>query len=191
MESSQLRSRPARLLTLAALLLTLVLGGTFVTLHHLKDLRGEAVQSPGEPFSDEQSRSQVVGSARQFVTAAKLKDTNGTYILVTCSREGSGPPYQGTAYVTFDVPSITKTPAYFREIVRAMSRKGWTEGLPPNHHPGGKLLTKQGVSVFVFRSPDLTDRGVLQIYGQCRNMTDHTADPAGFIDISDLLSQAN
>ena len=188
MESSQLRSRPARLLTLAALLLTLILGTTFIALHHIKDLRGEAVAPPGQPLSDEQARAQVVGSARQFVTAAQLKDATGTYILVSCSAT-NGPPYQGTGYVTFDVPSITKTPAYFRDIVRTMSRSGWTEGLPPNHHPGGKLLTKQGVSVFVFRSPDLADRGVLQIYGQCRNMTDHTADPAGFIDISRALNQ--
>lgn len=187
MESSQLRSRPARLLTLAALLLSLVFGVTFVVLHHLKDLRGAAVQPPGPPLSDEQSKGQVVGSARQFVTAAKLKDANGSYVLVSCSEDG-GPPYQGTGYVTFDVPSITKTPAYFREIVRTMSRGGWTEGLPPNHHPGGKLLTKQNVSVFLFRSPDLTDRGVLQIYGECRNMTDHTADPNGFVDISGTLN---
>ena len=130
----------------------------------------------------------MVGSARQFVSSAKLKDASGTYILVSCSPT-NGPPYQGTGYVTFDVPSITKTPAYFREIARTMSRSGWKEGLPPNHHPGGKLLTKQGVSVFVFRSPDLADRGVLQIYGECRNMTDHTSDPAGFIDITRTLTR--
>ena len=43
MESSQLRSRPARFLILATLLLALVFGVTFVVLHHLKDLRGAAV----------------------------------------------------------------------------------------------------------------------------------------------------
>ena len=186
MESSQLRSWPARLLTCAALLLTLTLGVTFIALHHLKDLRGEAVAPPGQPLSDEQAKAQVVGSARQFVTAANLKDASGSYILVSCSQT-NGPPYQGTGYVTFDVPSITKTPAYFREIVGTMTRNGWREGLPPNHHPGGKLLTKQRVSVFVFRSPDLADRGVLQIYGECRNMTDHTADPNGFVDITRAL----
>jgi hypothetical protein len=190
MESSQLRSRPARLLTLAGLLLTLVFGVTFVALHHIKDLRGEAVQSPGAPLSDDQAQRQVVGSAREFVTAARLRNANGTYILVSCT-ESNGPPYQGTGYVTFDVPSITRTPAYFREIVRLMAGIGWAEGLPPNHHPGGKLLTKQGVSAFVYRSPDLTDRGVLQLYGECRNMTDHRADPAGFVDITRMLNQPN
>ena len=86
------------------------------------------------------------------------------------------------------MPTITRTPAYFREIAKAMRAQGWEEGLPPNRHPGGMTLSKQGITAFYYRTPDEPDRGVLRIYGECGNMTDHQADTGSFIDITDRLS---
>lgn len=170
----------------AALLTSLVLGCTFVALHRLKDLRGEAVQPPGPPLTDEQSMTQVVGAARQFVTAGRLRNAGGTYLLVPCGVD-DGPPYQGSAYVDFDLPSITETPAYLRRISAALSSRGWTEGMAPNQHPGGKILVKGRVSATLYRNPDVPRRGVLEIYGECRNVTDHRLDATGFVDISDRI----
>ena len=34
---------------------------------------------------------------------------------------------------------------------------------------------------------DVPGRGVLQIYGECRNVTDHRADPTGWVDITAAL----
>lgn len=183
MDSAVLRSRPVQLLTAGALLVSLVFGITFVALHHIKDLRGEAVEAPTHPLTDDQSKDQVLASARQFVAAGRLKGATGSYLLMPC-REDDDPLYQGSLYVNFDLPTIRETPAYFREIARNLSGGGWREGVPPGHHPGGKVLAKDGVAAVYYRHPDVPGRGVLQIYGECRNVADHRMDPTGFIDVS-------
>lgn len=186
MNGLNLRSRAVRWLTAAALLTSLVLGSAFITVHRLTDLRGEAVESPGDPLGDAETMAQVVGAARLFVATGRLRNPVATYLLQSCATDNQ-PPYQGSVYLDFDVPSITETPAYFRQIAAALRARGWTEGLKPNDHPGGKVLAKDGMSALFYRNPDVPGRGVLQIYGQCRNVTDHTTDTAGFVDITDRL----
>lgn len=183
----RLRSRSALLLIAAALLLSLALGSAFVVVHRVKDLRGAPVEAASHPLSDDQTRDQVVRAARQFVTAGRLGAPNGSYLLQSCAQNDE-PPYQGTAYLTFDVPSITKTPRYFRDIAATMRALGWTEGLPPRRHPGGKMLAKDGVTALLYRDPDVPGRGVLQIHGECRNITDHRVDATGFVDITGQLA---
>lgn len=179
MTSSPLRTRPVLLLTVATLLVSLGLGVAFVTLHRAKEPRAAAIDA----LSDEQSRQQVLGPARQIVEAGRLREVTGSYILSAC-QPGDEPPYQGAARVGFDVPTIAETPAYFRRIAAAMRARGWSEGLPPNRYPGGKILTKNGVSALFYRNPDVPGRGVLEISGECRNMTDHRLDTTGFVDIT-------
>ncbi len=186
MNGIHLRSRAVLWLTAAALLTSLALGAVFITLHHVKDLRGEAVESPDVPLSDEQTMAQVLGTARQFVSVGRLRNVAGTYLLQSCANTDE-PPYQGSAYIDFDMPSITATPAYLREITAALRARGWSEGLSPNNHPGGKVMVKDGVSAMVYRHPDVDGRGVLQIYGECRNVTDHRVDNTGFVEITDRL----
>jgi len=187
MDRSPLRSRPAVLLLAAALALTLVLGSTFVVLHHLKASPGASMEMPADPFSDAESLEQVLRAAQQFVTAGRLGAPRGSYLLKSCT-QNEDPPYQGTAYLNFDVPSITETPAYFRRIAAALVARGWTEGVSPNRHPGGKVLAQEGVTALFYRDPDVPGRGVLQIYGECRNATDHRTDTTGFVDITGRLS---
>ena len=103
--------------------------------------------------------------------------------LMRCEGEDD-PVYQGALYVNFDLPQIRDIPAYFREIARNLYPGGWREGVPPGHHPGGKTLSRDGVAAVYYRHPDVPGRGVLQIYGQCRNIADHRLDTAGFVDIS-------
>lgn len=183
MDSSALRSRPVLLLVAGALLLSLVLGSAFIALHRAKDIHGAAVERPAHPLSDEQSKEQVITIARQFVAAGRLTGATGSYILMPCE-EDDDPIYQGALYVNFDLPSIRDTPAFFREIARNLAAGGWREGVPPGHHPGGKTLAREGAAAVYYRHPDVPGRGVLQIYGQCRNVTDHRTDTAGFLDIS-------
>ena len=186
MNSDTLRSRSSRLLMAAALLLSVVLAVAFIIMHRVYDLRGPAVEPPPNPITDAQAEAQVLDSARQVVGAGKLRAASGTYILVSCALENV-PPYQGTAYLNFDTPSITETPAYFRQIARSLTARGWTEGLPPGHHPGGHTLVKAGVTAVYYRHPDVAGRGVLKIHGECRNMTDHRSDRTGFTDITGRL----
>ena len=183
-----LRNRAAIALIAAALLISLVLGVGFVVTHRIYDLRGAAMR-PVDPLSDAQSRQQVLEPARQFV-AAGLQSPSASYLLMSCTNDEE-PLYQGSIYLNFDVPSITETPAYFRRIAAAMTARGWHEGLAPNRHPGGRTLAKDGVTAVYYRSPDIQDRGVLEINGECRNMTDHSLDTIGFVDVTEQLGGKN
>ena len=186
MLTKTLRSRPFRLLLAASLVMSAALALTFIVMHRIYDLRGPAVEAPQRPITDAQAKDQVVQSARQVIGAGKLKAASGTYILVSCAPDNE-PPYQGSAFLDFDVPSSTETPAYFREIAQSLRARGWTEGVPPGHHPGGHTLVKDGVAAVYYRHPDLTRRGVLQIYGECRDTTDHQLETLGFTDITGEL----
>ena len=181
-----LRSRPARLLLAAALLCSLALGAAFVVVHRVYDLRG--LSRDVVPLSDDQSRRQVVEPARRFINAGSLRVASATYLLESCSAE-ERPPYRGQAYLLFEVPTITKTRAVFADLARAMTAQGWKVGTAPGHHPEGWTLAKDGVVAVYYRHPDIPDRGVLQIDGECRNLTDHQLDTTGFVDITGELDR--
>jgi hypothetical protein len=164
--------------------MSLVLGTLFVVTHRMDNPRG--AETPVAPLTDEETRAQVLDQARQFVGAGKLGAAKGVYLLMSCSSQEK-PPYQGTVRVHFDVPSVAETPAYFRQIARAMEAYGWREGLPPGRHPGGRTLAKGGLIAVYFRDPDLPGRGLLKISGECRHFADHRDDPPGFVDITSQL----
>lgn len=180
---SRLRSRPF-VATLAGTLVALLALGALLVVSH------RAFKPPPPvsvtPLSDAQSRSQVIEVARQFAGAGKLRAPTAGYLLVSCSSVEQ-PPYQGIIYVTFDVPRVAETKAYFDEIETAMTAAGWRRGEPPGRHPGGRTLAKNGLVAIYYRHPDLPGRGVLQVYGECRNLTDHRQDSTGFVDVTGEL----
>jgi len=180
-----LRSRSVRLLLAAALLCSLTLGAAFIVVHRVYDLGGV---SEVVPLSDDQSRRQVLEPARQFVDVGSLRVGSGTYLLASCSAE-ERPPYQGQVYLTFEVPAVTQTRAVFADLARAMTSLGWRVGTPPAHHPEGWTLAKAGVIAVYYRHPELPNRAVLQIDGECRNLTDHQFDTTGFVDITGDLDR--
>ncbi|AQT82803.1 hypothetical protein B1R94_13420 [Mycolicibacterium litorale] len=149
-------------------------------------MRGAAVEPVAQPLNDEQARLQVLTPAREIVGAAHLAAVSGSYLLMSCTNTDD-PPYQGAIYLNFDVPPVLDTPKYFRSIASAMTQRGWTESMPPNRHPGGRTFTRSGVTVIFFRNADLVDRATMQIYGECRDVTDHRSDTIGWVDISSAL----
>ncbi len=169
------------LLLTASLLTTLVLGVFFVV---RRDDARPAVEAVESPLSDDQSRRQVLEPARQFVRAGKMRAIDASYLLSSCS-SAEEPPYQGLVYLTFDVPAVAETRAYFGEIASGMKAVGWQEGLPPGRYPGGRRMVKDGLYAVYYRDPDLSGRGVLKLYGECRNLTDHRLDTTGFVDVTD------
>lgn len=181
---SALRSRTGRLLLAAALLCALTLGVAFVVVHRVYDLRGITA---APPMTDDQSRRQVMDATRAIVAAGSIENPDATYLLGSCSTEDQ-PPYQGTVYLTFDVPGVVETTALFRRIARTMTARGWRVGEPPGRHPGGWTLADGRVTAIYYRDPDLEGRGVLQVYGECRNLIDHRLDGASFVDVSDELA---
>jgi hypothetical protein len=176
-----LRSKPAVLLIAAALLVSLTFGLSFVAMHRFRDLRGEAVDPVAHPLTDEQAKLQVLVPAREI--AGNLKGVSASYLLMSC-KNADEPPYQGAVYLNFDVPGVMATPQYFGSIAAAMTAKGWTEAMPPNRHPGGRTFTRDGVTAIYFRNTDQTDRATMQIYGECRDTTDHRTDPTGWVDVT-------
>ena len=179
-----LRSRPARLLVAAALLCALTLSAAFIVVHRMYDLRGIP---PITPQSDEQSRQQVLGPARQIIAAGSLQHSSASYLLESCTTEDQ-PPYQGTLYVGFAVPDVIQTRALFRQIAQTMQSQGWRVGLPPGRHPDGRTLAKDGVTAIYYRDPDQDGRAVLRIYGECRDVADHTLDGSSFMDVTRELT---
>ena len=89
-----------------------------------------------------------------------------------------------TDKVVLELPAPAATPRYLAAITEALTERGWTEALPPSKHPGGRTLTKDGVTAVYYRNVDVAGRGALQIYGECRDVTDHRSDPTGWIDIT-------
>ena len=181
MDSTALRSRTVRLLLAATLLTALILGVVAVMASRAND--APTPSAGGVPLTDDQSRQQVLESARQFAGAGKMKALNATYLLASCTSEEQ-PPYQGLVYLNFYVPTVAETRAYFKQISDAMVTRGWHEGLPPGNHPGGRSMAKDGSYAVFYRDPDLPGRGLLKIYGECRNVTDHSQDSIGFVDVT-------
>ncbi|WP_431240359.1 hypothetical protein ACQ86B_13190 [Mycolicibacterium aichiense] len=181
--ATALRSRPAVLLIAAALSVSLILGLSFVALHHFRDLRGAAVDPVAQPLTDDQARAQVLGPAREIAATGKLTNVSASYLLMSCTNADE-PPYQGAIYLNFDVPGVLETPKYFDAIAKAMRTAGWAEAMPPNRHPGGRTFTRDGVTVIYFRTDDRSNRATMQIYGECRNTTDHRRDATGWADVT-------
>lgn len=182
-----LRSGPARFLLATALFCSLALAAGFIVVHRVYDLRGLPTVTPQ---TDEQSRQQVLEAGRQIIAAGSLRHTDATYLLESCSTEDQ-PPYQGTLYVGFAVPDVVATRELFRRIVRTMTTQGWRAGPPPAHHPEGWKLGRDGVTAVYYRDSEQQGRGVLRIYGQCRNFADHRFDGTGFMDVTGELSRPN
>ncbi len=182
-----LRTGPGRLLLAVALFCALTLAVAFIVVHRVYDLRGLPTITPQ---TDEQSRQQVLVPARQVIAAGSLRHSDATYLLESCTTEGR-PPYQGTVYVGFAVPDVMGTRTLFRQIAQTMSAQGWRVGLPPGHHPEGWTLVKDGITATYYRDSDQDGRGVLRVYGECRNLTDHQFDGSGFMDITGELAPPN
>ena len=174
-----LRTSRALTLLLAALTTSLVLGTAFVVIN------SPPPSDVATPLTDEQARDQVVDSARQIVSVARLGETTGGYIFLSCTNE-QDPPYQAAVYLTFPLAG-GKSVQQIGEITEAMVEHGWKEAPSMGEHFGGKL-TKDGVTATFHRNLNDASLGHMRIYGECRNMADHRNDNPAWTDIGDQLS---
>src|SRR3984893_2477024 len=84
--------------------------------------RGDALNRPAQPLSDEQTKTQVIEPAKQIVAVANLHGASGGYILMSCRNEADT-AYQGALYVTFDLPESVD---YFAQVPPALVPHAWT-----------------------------------------------------------------
>lgn len=181
-----LRCGQIRALTGAVLTASLVLGGAFLAVSRLHPTPSDAL---GDPLDDNQSRAQVVASAQQVVALAQLHTSSAGYTLMSCKNQQE-PPYQGAIYLTFALPATARGDQYFAGLAATLGGRGWREGLPPNNHPFARTLTRDGVTMVVYRHDDDPASGVARIYGQCRNTNDHRGDANSWVDITGEFAPA-
>jgi hypothetical protein len=172
------QSRPL-LLFLLALTVVVAVAAWFIVLR----ARGNALDHPAHPLTDEQTRAQVIEPAKQIVAVGDLQGAVGGYILMSCKNQ-TDPPYQGAIYLTFDLP---KSLEYFDQIAAKMVPHGWQKGLPPNQYLFGTTLYNDGVTAILYRDPDRRTSGIMKVYGECRNVANHRNDTTGWTDITDQL----
>ncbi|MFZ1176759.1 MAG: hypothetical protein WAO15_10930 [Mycobacterium sp.] len=183
-----LRSKPIPALIAAALAVSLLLGGAFLLVGRLHSTSSDILDHPANPVTDDQSKAQVVESAKQIVTLTGLQTASAGYLLMSCKNRDD-PPYQGAVYLTYALPAAAPADTYFPTVAATLVDHGWTEGTPPNNHAFANIFTKDAVTVSIYRQDEDPSLGVLRIYGQCRNMNDHRHDTTSWIDIIDQFAR--
>lgn len=183
----RLRSQHIRPLIAGALTVSLLLGGAFLSVGRFHSTPADVLDHPDNPITDDQSQAQVIESARQIVTLTGLRTASAGYALMSC-KDRENPPYQGAIYLTFSLPIAARADVYFPAVDAKLVGHGWTEGLPPNNHTFAKTLFNDAVTLIIYRQDDDPRLGVLRIYGQCRNMTDHRHDTTAWADVTDQVT---
>jgi len=168
------RQRPQQLLVLLATLMTVLLGGCALVNHetHPSGPSSNPFDS-AHPLSDDQAMAQVVDPAKQIVAAADLDGVSGGFSFASCNDQGD-PPYRGTATIHFLIQGDPD--AYFQKIQDALVSHGWNPGAPPGQIFHGTTLNKDGVTANMSFLPSDHSYGEINLYGECRNMTDHHND---------------
>jgi hypothetical protein len=132
-------------------------------------------QPPIVPMSDEQAMAQVVEPAKQMVKVAGLQGVTGGFAFEACNDQGEA-PYRGHVEMGFALPRGVDPDAYFKQIAATMVKNGWTDGPPPGKKPFGTVIHTDTVMAIIGRSPAAITEGSVDLYGECRNMTDHHND---------------
>jgi hypothetical protein len=134
---------------------------------------------PEHPMTDQQTIAQVVDPAKQIAKIAGLQDPSGGFSWESCNDQGE-PPYRGRVDMTFAVPPGVDHTAYFQQVANTMVANGWSPGAPPGQHLSGAVIHQNGVMATIGVSPFQGADGAVQLFGECRNMSDHRHDSNGF-----------
>lgn len=145
-----------------------------------------SVDDSAHPLTDDQSMAQVVDPAKQIVTAANLQGVSGGFSFASCNDQGD-PPYMGKVTMSFLIHGDSD--AYFQQVRAAMTAHGWSDGAPPGQQYFGTTLNKDGVTANISFVPSDHSYGQINLYGQCRNTTDHHTD--GKTNGTDITTQLN
>jgi hypothetical protein len=173
-----LRSPRSVALMIAALAVSVLLGAGVLLIDHRA---ADAPELSGAPLTYAQAAAQVVDSAKQIVTVARLRGAAGGYMFVSCTNE-TDPPYQAAAYLTFLLPA-TNSVKYLRDVAAAMAARGWTAAPSMGEHFGHKL-TKGGVTSIFYRNVNDAGFATMRLYGECRNTADHRDDNPAWTEVT-------
>jgi hypothetical protein len=156
---------------LALIAAPLLLGGC-ISMEH----QPQRVHNPADhpaPLSDDAAKTQVVDAARQIVAVAQLQGVAAGFAFDSCNDQGD-PPYMGSLQLVFDLPADTGSDAYFQKIASTMKTVGWSTNT--RYQFGPITLNKGGITAEIAPLAGNPGKGGIDIYGECRNMTDHHHD---------------
>lgn len=143
------------------------------------------IDHPANPLSDDQAEAQVVDAAKQIAQRVSLPDMYGGFAFESCNDQGT-PPYRGVVEMSFKPPGDPDT--FFNQIAATMVAHGWADGPPPGLRPHGKVINQGGVMAVMSSGPN-PGWSRIQLYGECRNMTDHHNDgKTNWVKITDQLN---
>ena len=179
--SDWLRSPRSVALLVAALVMSVVFGTTFLVIN---SSGADALTYPGEPLTNDQAAAQVIDSAKQIVTVAQLREATGGYSFVSCKNEIE-PPYQAALYMNFRLPQNNWV-QYLQDVARAMVANGWTDSPAMGEHFGHKL-TRDGVTSVFYRNLNDAAFATMRLYGECQNVADHRNDNPAWTEVTGLL----
>ncbi|MGV0837151.1 hypothetical protein [Mycolicibacterium thermoresistibile] len=128
-------------------------------------------QLDGPELSDEETRAQVVEPVKRIVRTAGLQDVTGSFRFDSCNDQ-TEPPFRGVAGVRFVFPPDVDPDAYIEELTRLMIADGWSPGPPPGLQPYGNVVHRGQMMAFVDPHPDMPGHGLIEVRGDCRNLTD-------------------
>jgi hypothetical protein len=179
------RRRPRLLVAVAAL--GIVLSGGCAHVIHRPESTGSTsnpYDDSAHPLSDDLAMAQVVDPAKEIVAAANLDGVSGGFSFASCNDQGE-PPYRGTVTIHFLIHGDPD--AYFEKVQNAMVTAGWNEGAQPGQVFHGSTLNKNGVTANMSFFPSDHSYGEINLYGECRNTTNHHDD--GKTNGTDITAQ--
>jgi hypothetical protein len=144
----------------------------------------DPLDHPAHPLTDDQAIGQVVELAKQIDDAAQMDGVDGGVSFASCNDQGD-PPYQATLTMGFLIHGDPD--AYFQTVENAMAAHGWSREDVPGGHSHGTALNRDGVVASIGFIPSDHAYGVVHLYGECRNMTDHHRD--GKTNGTDITAQ--
>ncbi|WP_244184864.1 hypothetical protein [Mycobacterium scrofulaceum] len=86
-----LRSKQIRVLVAVALAIPLLLAAAFLMVDRLHSSPVDALDHPDSPLSDDQSKAQVVQSARSVLATTGLRASSAGYALMSCKNRDAPP----------------------------------------------------------------------------------------------------
>ncbi|MUL83107.1 hypothetical protein FZI95_14100 [Mycobacterium sp. CBMA247] len=148
-------------------------------------ISGCGLMNPGgvsNPITPEQSKAQVVDSAREIVHTLDLHVLSAAFRHAPCNDDGVA-PYRGEVIVAYPLAaSMDESDAEIAKMVERLRGIGWTGD--PDFHSHSSALKKNNV-VAQFDPQTVSDkkRGIT-LLGECRDVTTSTKYGTEFEDIS-------
>lgn len=121
------------------------------------------------PLTPEQAKAQVLDAAREVVQLLNLRGADAFVGLSSCSDENR-PPFRGSGNIGYPkAPSYAESDTEVAAMIEVLQAHGWSAD--PDFHSHGSVLKKNNVVIDFAAQNDAFTTRVIQITGECRDIT--------------------